>query len=251
MTGLSPSTQDSHTCRTVLVTGGSGGIGRHLCLAFARAGWWVGVHYFTQVSEAELTLSQVSKAGGKGALFHADIRSSRDVQAMVEAIECRRGRLDGLVCNAGVAGGQLVVRCQEEEWLRIIDTNLTGAYHCLKAAGSSMVTHGGGSIMLIGSYAGLQGRSGQGAYAASKAGLTGLMKTAAREWGPHNIRVNLACPGWQQTEMAGDVFPSAQQLRDHMLGRASNLDEVAKTICQLAQLSDVSGQTWNLDSRIP
>ena len=95
-----------------------------------------------------------------------------------------------------------------------------------------------------------RGTSGQGAYAASKAGLTGLMKTAAREWGPHNIRVNLACPGWQQTGMAGDVFPSAQQLCDHMLGRASNLDEVARTICHLAQLSDVSGQIWNLDSRI-
>ncbi len=250
MLDLSPSTQHSDASRTVLVTGGSGGIGRHLCLAFARAGWWVGVHYFTQASEAELTLSLVSEAGGQGALFHADIRSSLDVQAMVEAIDRRRGRLDGLVCNAGVAGGKLVVRCQEEEWLRIIDTNLTGAYHCVKAAGSSMVTHGGGSIMLIGSYAGLQGASGQGAYAASKAGLTGLMKTAAREWGPHNIRVNLVCPGWQRTAMVEDLFHSEQRLRDHVLNRPSNLNEIAKTICELAQLSDVSGQIWNLDSRI-
>ena len=83
-----------------------------------------------------------------------------------------------------------------------------------------------------------------------KAGLTGLVKTAAREWGPHNIRVNLVCPGWQQTGMAGDSFPAAQRLRDHVLERASNLDDVATTICQLAQLSDVSGQIWNLDSRI-
>jgi 3-oxoacyl-[acyl-carrier protein] reductase len=209
------------------------------------------VHYLTQASEAELTLSLVSEAGGQGALFHADIRSSFDVQAMVEAIEHRRGRLDGLVCNAGVAGGKLVVRCQEEEWLRIIDTNLTGAYHCLKAAGSSMVTHGGGSIMLIGSYAGLQGASGQGAYAASKAGLTGLMRTAAREWGPHNIRVNLVCPGWQRTAMVEDLFRSEQRLRDHVLNRPSNLNEIAKTICELVQLSDASGQIWNLDSRIP
>lgn len=250
MLGRSPSTQDSHASRAVLVTGGSGGIGRELCLAFARAGWWVGVHYFTQVSEAEQTLSLISTVGGQGALFRADIRSSPEIQATVEAIERQRGRLDALICNAGAAGRQLVVTCPEEEWQRIIDTNLTGTYHCMKAAASSMMTHGGGSIVVIGSYAGLQGTSGQGAYAASKAGLTGLMKTAAREWGLHNIRVNLVCPGWQQTGMAGDSFPSAERLRDHVLDRTSNLDDVARTICQLAQLSDLSGQIWNLDSRI-
>lgn len=250
MPGLSPSTQGSHASRTVLVTGGSGGIGRELCLAFARAGWWIGVHYFTHLTEAEQTLSLVSTVGGHGALYHADIRSSSDVQATVEAIERQRGRLDALICNAGAAGGQLVVTCPEEEWLRIIETNLTGTYHCMKAAANSMLRHGGGSIVLIGSYAGLQGMSGQGAYAASKAGLTGLMKTAAREWGPQNIRVNLVCPGWQQTGMAGDSFPSAQGLRGHVLERTSSLDEVAGTICRLAQLSDVSGQIWNLDSRI-
>lgn len=250
MPDLTPSTQHSHASRTVLVTGGSGGIGRELCLAFARAGWWVAVHYLTQVSEAKQTLSLVSEAGGEGALFQADIRSSPDVRLMVEAIERQRGRLDALICNAGVAGGQLVVTCPEEEWLRIIETNLTGTYHCMQAAANSMVTHGGGSIMLIGSYAGLQGTSGQGAYAASKAGLTGLMKTAAREWGPHNIRVNLACPGWQQTGMTGDSSPWTQRLRNHVLDRPSNLDDVARSICQLAQLSDISGQIWNLDSRI-
>ncbi|MCC2641866.1 MAG: fabG4 [Nitrospira sp.] len=169
---------------------------------------------------------------------------------MVEAVERQRGRLDILLCNAGVASGQLVATCPEEEWERIIEINLTGTYHCMRVAAAFMMTHGGGSIVLIGSYAGLQGTSGQGAYSASKAGLTGLMKTAAREWGPHNIRVNLVCPGWQQTGMAGDSFPSAQRLRDHVLERTSNLDEVSRTICRLAQLSDLSGQIWNLDSRI-
>ena len=246
----SPATQDAHESRTVLVTGGSGGIGRALCLAFARAGWWVAVHYFNHAHEAEQTLSLVSKAGGQGGLYRADIRSSHETEAAIAAIRQQRGRLDILLCNAGTAGGQLVVTCPEEEWQRIIDTNLTGTYLCMKAAASSMISHGGGSIMVVGSYAGLQGRTGQGAYAASKAGLTGLVKTAAREWGPHNIRVNVVCPGWQQTGMAGDAFPSGPRFRDHVLERASNLEAVARTICQLAQLSDVSGQVWNLDSRI-
>jgi 3-oxoacyl-[acyl-carrier protein] reductase len=234
----------------VLITGGSGGIGRALCLAFARAGWWVGAHYCHHAPEAEQTLALVSEAGGQGALYQADIRSAHDVEAAIAAIQQHRGRLDVLLCNAGTAGGQLVVTCPEEEWQRIIDTNLTGTYHCMKAGARSMMTHGGGSILVVGSYTGLQGATGQGAYAASKAGLTGLVKSAAREWGPHNIRVNVVCPGWQQTGMAGDSFPSGQRFREHVLGRASNLDDVARTICQLAQLSDVSGQVWNLDSRI-
>jgi 3-oxoacyl-[acyl-carrier protein] reductase len=250
MPDRSPSIEDAQETRTVLVTGGSGGIGRALCLAFAQAGWWVGVHYLNHAREAEQTLALVSKAGGEGAIYQADIRLSREIEAAMAAIRQRCGRLDVVLCNAGTAGGQLVMTCPEEEWQRIIDTNLTGTYHCMKAAANSMVTQGGGSIMVIGSYAGLQGTSGQGAYAASKAGLTGLVKTAAREWGPHNIRVNVICPGWQQTGLAGDAFLSAQRFGDHVLERASNLEAVATTICRLAQLSDVSGQVWNLDSRI-
>jgi len=234
----------------VLVTGGSGGIGRGLCLAFARAGCWIAVHFFRHEKAAAETLALVSDVGGQGALYRADIRADHEVQAMVEAIVGRRGHLDILLCNAGTANRQLVMTCPEAEWERIIDTNLTGTYRCMTTAAASMMTHGGGSIVVIGSYAGVQGANGQGAYAASKAGLIGLVKTAAREWGPYNIRVNLVCPGRQQTAMVGDALPSAEQLRDHVLGRASNLDDVSGMICLLAQLSDVSGQIWNLDSRI-
>ena len=250
MTEFDPPIQATHEDRTVLVTGGSGGIGRGLCLAFARAGFWVGVHYFRHHEAAKDTLAQLSEAGGQGDLYQADIRSSSEVQVMLDSIRTRHGRLDILLCNAGIASKHLVVNCPEEEWQRIIDTNLTGTYRCMTAAAASMMTQGGGSVVVIGSYAGLQGTHGQGAYAASKAGLMGLVKTAAREWGPHNIRVNLVCPGWQQTDMAGDSFPTKERLRDHVLGRVSNLDDVSRTICRLALLSDISGQVWNLDSRI-
>lgn len=242
--------QQTHEGRTVLVTGGSGGIGRGLCLAFARAGYWVAVHYFRHCEAAEETLALLSEAGGQGGLYQADIRSGQEVQAMFDIIQRQRGRLDVLLCNAGIAAGHLVVTCPGEEWQRIIDTNLTGTYRCMTAAAAAMITQGDGSIVVIGSYAGLQGTNGQGAYATSKAGLLGLVKTAAREWGPHNIRVNLVCPGWQQTGMAGESFPSGQRLRDHVLERVSNLNDVSSTICRLAQLPDVSGQVWNLDSRI-
>lgn len=233
-----------------MVTGASGGIGRALCLAFARAGYWVGGHYFRHKAAAEETLSELMAAGGQGAIYQADIRSGPEVQAMIDAVQRRQGRLDVLLCNAGIAASHLVVRCPEEEWQRIIDTNLTGTYRCMTAAAGVMMTQGGGSIVVLGSYAGSHGTSGQAAYAASKAGLVGLVQTAAREWGPQNVRVNLVYPGWQPTGMAGDSFPSPDQLSDHVLGRVSNLDDVSRTICRLAQLSDLSGQVWNLDSRI-
>ncbi len=234
----------------MLVTGASGGIGRGLCLAFARDGFWVGVHYGTRREAAEETLAAVTAAAGQGAVFQADIRSRVEIQAMVDAVHVRQGRLDVLVCNAGVASSHLVLRCPEDEWLRMIDTNLTGTYRCLAAAAPLMIKQGAGAIMVVGSYAGLHGTSGQGAYAASKAGLLGLVQTAAREWGPHNIRVNLVCPGWQPTDLAGESYPTADQLQDHVLGRVTKLDDVSTTICRLAQLPDVSGQVWNLDSRI-
>lgn len=234
----------------MLVTGASGGIGRGLCLAFARDGFWVGVHYGTRREAAEETLAAVTAAAGQGAVFQADIRSRVEIQAMVDAVHVRQGRLDVLVCNAGVASSHLVLRCPEDEWLRIIDTNLTGTYRCLTAVAPLMIKQGGGSIIVVGSYAGLHGASGQAAYAASKAGLVGLVQTAAREWGPHNIRVNLVCPGWQPTALAGDAFPAREQLSDHVLGRLSNLEDVSRTICHLAQLPGMSGQIVNLDSRI-
>ncbi|MBS0170787.1 MAG: SDR family oxidoreductase [Nitrospira sp.] len=232
----------------MLVTGASGGIGRRLCLAFAREGFWVGVHYFSHRAAAEETLAELTAAGGVGALYQADIRSQDEVHAMVDQLRRTRGRLDVLLCNAGVAASHLVVRCPEEDWLRVIETNLSGTFRSMTAAARMM--QGGGSILVIGSYAGLHGTSGQGAYAASKAGLIGLVQTAAREWGPDNIRVNLVCPGWQPTGLSGESYPSAHQLQDHVLGRVSNLDDVSATICRLAQLPDVSGQVWNLDSRV-
>ncbi len=233
-----------------MVTGGSGGIGRALCLAFARTGLWIGVHYRIHKEAAEETLRYLSLCGGEGAVYQADIRSRLEIQAMIDAVQERQGRLDVLVCNAGVASSHLVLRCPEDEWLRMIDTNLTGTYRCMAAAAPVMMKQGAGSIMVIGSYAGWHGTSGQAAYAASKAGLVGLVQTAAREWGPHNIRVNLICPGWQPTALAGEAFPAPEQLNDHVLGRLSNLEDVSRTICHLAQLPGLSGQIINLDSRI-
>ena len=236
-------------CPTVLVTGASGGIGRAVCLAFGAAGWRVGIHYRSRAREAARTAALVRKCGGIALCVQADIRDGKQTREMVNQLVDRWGRLDVLVCNAGVASSELVLRAEAGAWAAVVETNLTGAFHCLQAAGPVMVKQRGGTVVVVGSLAGVQGTAGQAAYAASKAGLLGLVKTAAKEWGADNVRVNMVFPGWQKTALAGPAFPD-EVSADHVLGRTPSLDEVARIICQLALLRDGSGQVWNLDSRI-
>lgn len=234
---------------SVLVTGASGGIGRAVSRACAAAGWYVGVHFHTQKAEAGKTLRAVRVTGGRGDLYEADIRDAEAVRRMVDLF-CRQApRPYAYICNAGIAVSHFLVRQREEQWADVIRTNLTGTFHCLQAMASPLLNQGGGSIVVVGSHAGCHGATGQTAYAASKAGLTGLVKTAAKEWGPHNIRVNMVLPGWQQTGLSKSAMPESDEWQDHALGRPPALEEVARTIVYLLQLKDVSGQVWNCDSR--
>ncbi|HYM37405.1 MAG TPA: SDR family oxidoreductase [Nitrospiraceae bacterium] len=234
---------------TVLVTGGSGGIGRALCLAFGTAGWRVGVHYYTSAQAAARTAAMVHQRGGTALLIKADIRDGKQAREMVNQLMDRWGRLDVLICNAGVASRELVLRTDAEAWATVVDTNLTGTFHCLQAAGPVLFKQRDGTVLIVGSLAGAQGTAGQAAYAASKAGLLGLVKTVAKEWGGQNVRVNAVLPGWHNTALAGAAFPD-EAPADHVLRRTSSLKEVARIIYQLALLRDSSGQVWNLDSRI-
>ena len=235
--------------RAALITGASGGIGRAICVAFAAAGWSVGIHYHRNKAAAEETLAQVVVAGGAGTLYEADIRESHAVQQMVQA-SCRQEPVPSVyICNAGVGGGQILLRQGEEHWAEVLATNLTGTFHCLRAMAPPLLAHGGGSIIVIGSHAGFHGTTGQAAYAASKAGLIGLVHTAAQEWGAGNVRVNLLLPGWQETGLTAGNMPEGDEWKGHALGRPSSREEVARTVLHLAQLNDVSGQVWNCDSR--
>ena len=256
MTIRSPSSHESalrsvalRQPQAVLITGASGGIGRAMGLAFAKAGWFVGIHYHQNKVGAEETLRHIEGAGASGAVFQADIRNAEAVRQLVEAYGCQVKLPSVFVCNAGIAESQLLLRQREDEWANIIATNLTGTFHCLQAMVSPLLNQGGGSIIVIGSYAGFHGSMGQAAYAASKAGLIGLMKTAALEWGPNNIRVNLVLPGWQETGLSEGAIPASGKWQDHALRRAPALEEVARTVLHVAQLRGASGQVWNCDSR--
>lgn len=233
----------------VLITGASGGIGRAISQAFGKIGWYVGVHYYQDQPAAHTTLKLVVNAGGNGDLYHADVREAESVRRMVNTFA---GRISGplvLVCNAGIGQSELLVRHADEIWDNVIATNLTGTFHCLRAMAPSLLARGGGSIIVIGSHTGFHGATGQSAYATSKAGLIGLVRTAALEWGPQNIRVNLVLPGWQKTDLTEGIFPDDKGWLDHALHRPAALDEVVGTIVYVAQLKDVSGQVWSCDSR--
>ncbi len=233
----------------VLITGASGGIGRAIGQAFGKIGWYVGVHYYRNKPAAEATLNRVLESGGVGDSYQADIREAESVRRMIDRFSSRASGPLVLICNAGIGQGDLLVRHSDEIWENVIATNLTGTFHCLRAMAPSLLARGGGSITVIGSHTGFHGATGQSAYATSKAGLIGLVRTASLEWGPQNIRVNLVLPGWQKTDLTEGLFPEGQGWLDHALHRPASIDEVVGTIVHLAQLKDVSGQVWNCDSR--
>jgi 3-oxoacyl-[acyl-carrier protein] reductase len=233
----------------VLVTGASGGIGRAISRACAAAGWFVGVHFFGREAEAQKTLRAVRATGGDGVLCQADIRDAAAVRETIEGFARQVTAPLALICSAGIASSQLVVRQRAEDWDAVVETNLTGTYHCLRAMAPFLAAQGGGSIVVVGSHAGYRGSTGQAAYAASKAGVIGLVKSAAKEWGPENIRINLVLPGWQQTGLSAEAIADRQDWSDHALGRPPAMEDVARTIVHLIQLRDVSGQVWNCDSR--
>jgi 3-oxoacyl-[acyl-carrier protein] reductase len=241
---------NSPAARAILVTGGSGGIGRAICLAFGEAGWRVGVHYRRRLEDAEQTVKAIHAGGGDGFTLQADIARPAEVGAMFTQFLSQCGRLDALICIAGETVNGFVLRLDPAEWQTVMESNLTGTFHCLRAAGPIMQRQHDGAIVIVGSYAGQQGRSGQAAYAASKAGLLGLMRSAAREWGPMNIRVNLVYPGRHRTQISHGVFPDPGHFDDHLLGHPPDISEVARTIVHLTDLQALSGQVWNFDSRI-
>ena len=234
---------------SVLVTGASGGIGHAISLAFGAIGWYVGVHYAQNESAAKTTLEQVVSAGGIGEIYQANIRNASSVQIMIDRFSNQVSGPLVLICNAGIGQRHLLVRHSEEVWTDVVATNLTGTFYCLRTMAPFMLARGGGSIIVIGSHTGFHGATGQSAYATSKAGLIGLVKTAALEWGPQNIRVNLLLPGWQKTDLTEGIFPEGSGWPDHALRRSPAIEEVTGTIVRLAQLNDVSGQVWNCDSR--
>ncbi len=241
---------DALAGRVVLVTGSSRGIGAEVAVKAAAEGAVVAVHYRTSAEGAERTLARARDAGAEADGFAADLADGDQAEDLVRRVIERFGRLDGLVNNAGRTLVGPFLDVQPSEWDEVIRTDLTAAFHTCRAALPGMVERGSGTIVNVASRLGQMGVAETAAYSAAKAGLIGLTRALAREFGPRGIRVNAVAPAVTVTEMTADLVDSEEgrrRLRDMPLGRFGRADEVADAVIFL--LSDASslflGQTLN------
>jgi len=239
--------------RVVLVTGSSRGIGAEVAVKAAAEGATVAVHYHRAASEAAATLGRVRAAGGDGDVFGADVADGAAAEALVAGVIGRFGRLDGLVNNAGLTQVGPFLEIAPADWDAVIRTDLTAAFHTCRAALPGMIERGSGSIVNVASRLGQMGVAGTAAYSAAKAGLIGLTRAMAREFGPKGVRVNAVAPFVTITDMTADLVDDEEgkrRLRDAALGRFGTAAEVADTVIFL--LSDraalFTGQTLNPNS---
>jgi 3-oxoacyl-[acyl-carrier protein] reductase len=210
------------------------------------------VHYHRQVDAAMAVVAAVEAAGGAAWAIGADLRGETGTSALFAAIDRLAQPLAVVVHAAGTLDDRRLSRLDAAAWDDVVDSNLKSAWLVTREAGRRMVAGGDGHILLVSSIAGVRGRVGQANYAAAKAGMIGLAKAAARELGPSGVRVNAVIPGFLPTPMTANVPEAAVAVarQDNVLGRFSTLEEVAGTIAYLATTRNVSGQVFNLDSRI-
>jgi len=227
---------DDQQKRTIIVTGGSRGIGRGICLAFAGADSCVYFNYGGSEEAARLTEEKIRAKGCHGGGMHADMASREDLETFFRTVLDDTGRIDVLVNNAGITKDGLLPRMKTGDWDRVMDVNLKGAFLCTKLASRPMMRQKSGRIINIASIAGVAGNAGQANYAAAKAGLIGLTKTTALELAPRNITANAIAPGYIETDMTRSVGEgrSGEILSRIPMGRAGTPADVAGVAVFLA-----------------
>jgi len=237
--------------QVVIVTGASRGLGKKIALRFGRSGCRVVVNYCRREQEAIDVCDEIQRINGSAIPFRADVSNADDVEAMFHDALQRWNSVDVLVNNAGLVKDNLMLRMTEEDWDDVVDVNLRGPFLCIRTASRAMMKQRRGHIINISSLSGVQGRAGQANYSASKAGLIGLTKAAARELGRFNVSVNAVLPGYLETDMGGGISAEVRErvLQENALGRVSDPGEVADFIYYLSRMNNVSGQMFNLDSR--
>lgn len=231
-----------------LITGSSRGLGKTVALALGRKGHKVVVHYRNKSTGAEDAASRIKEA----ITLKADVRNSAEVNKLIDSVIKKWGRMDVLINNAGITQESLLLKTSEKDFNDVIATNLKGPFNFMRAVTPYMIKQKSGHIINISSIAGVKGKAGLSAYSASKAALIGLTLSAAKELGRYNIMVNAILPGYMLTDMgmASNKKTKETALEESLLRKFSEPDNVAEFICYLSGATGITGQVFNLDSRI-
>ncbi len=237
--------------KIALVTGASRGIGRQIALTLAGYGATVIVNYNGSEAKAKEVLKEIEEAGGTAEAIQCSVADFAASQEMIQGIIKKYGRLDILVNNAGITRDNLIMKMSEEDFDAVLDTNLKGAFNCIKHASRQMLKQRGGRIINISSVSGVMGNAGQANYCASKAGVIGLTKSVARELGSRGITCNAVAPGFIKTEMT-EVLP--EDVKTAMgeqipLKRFGETRDVAEAVAFLASdhAAYITGQVLSVD----
>ena len=237
--------------KTAVVTGGSRGIGRAICLELAGQGANIVLCYAGNESSAAETTAACEQLGVKALALRCNVADAGEVKAMMDTALAEFGRIDILVYNAGITRDGLLMMMKEEDFDAVLDTNLKGAFLCMKAATRTMMKQRYGRIVNLSSVVGLRGNAGQVNYAASKAGVIGMTKSAAKELASRGITVNAVAPGFIDTDMTASLPENARTalLSSIPVGRLGAAEEVAKAVAFLASddAAYVTGQVLAID----
>ncbi|MCI9331888.1 MAG: 3-oxoacyl-[acyl-carrier-protein] reductase [Oscillibacter sp.] len=237
--------------KTALVTGGSRGLGRAVCLELAGGGANVVFCYAGNDSAAQETVRAVEALGARALSLRCDVSDAAQVDALVKAALEAFGRIDILVNNAGITRDNLLMRMSEADFDAVVSANLKGAFLCMKAVSKGMLRQRYGRIVNLSSVVGLRGNAGQVNYAASKAGIVGMTKSLAKELASRNVTVNAVAPGFIETDMTAALSEAARDAARESIpmSRLGKPEDVARAVAFLAsdQAAYITGQVLAVD----
>jgi 3-oxoacyl-[acyl-carrier protein] reductase len=237
--------------KVAVVTGASGGLGSEIARAFGREGAYVVALAGRNLEAAEKVAGEITAAGGCALAKSVDVSLSASVEAAVCEIHEKLGRIDILVNNAGVRRDNFLIRTTDEEWKEVLEVNLNGVFYFLRSVGKRMFRQRSGRIINISSVAGVLGNPGQSNYSASKAGVIGLTKAAARELAMRQVTVNAIAPGFIDTGMTSELSCEIREklIKGVPLGRAGCAQDVAEACLFLAsdEARYITGQVLCVD----